>query len=749
LQELPESLRWLASLSGHLVVVTDAQGLTVWVNDMFTRVTGHSLHDMQGHTPGGKLQFPQTDPATVAVLRAAVAQGQSCAGVEILNRTRGGYPIWLRMDILPVHDAQGRLTHFFSIQSDITAIRQSLDERREHITLLRDMALIGFWQRDLSTGLGQWDDVCRRIWGLQDGDAALTLAQAEQRLSGADREALRRYQFELAAGATQGEVSYTLGTPAGERHVRSLWRRREQTVFGVLIDTTSEQTLSAERARLLQALELAAPAAQLVFWRHDLATGDVQWLPAGQHPFAADREDRSRADDILDRVLPADRPAVLAARERARQVRDVIELEYRVHDRLGAVRHVLTRRLGVAGANGDVSEIVGVLIDVTMQREREIALRRLGLQQALALQALRAGCFRFDLMDRKFLFDAAMLRLYGLPASAAEMTFLQWLDLVHPEDRPHVRQRASALFHSPGPTAPERFRVCCPDGRVLWIETDRVVEQDAQGHAVALVGTHRDVTGEVAAQAQARALADAQVAARARAELLATLAHELRTPLNAVAGFSQLLQLGAPGRRPDAAVAGPARHIQTAGEMMTALLDDLSDLASADAGALRWQAECVPVLPLLAECRAWLQRHDASTQCRVEVDVTPPGLSLWADATRTRQIVLNLVGNALKYSDGTVALMAQRNGATVCIAVRDTGPGLDAAQQTRAFEPFERLGREGGSKPGSGLGLAVCRRLARLMGGDVKVRSAPGEGSEFSLLLPAAPAHAVAGDDAP
>lgn len=748
MNELPESLHWLAALSGHLVVVTDAQGLTLWVNEMFTRVTGYALCDMRGHKPGAKLQGPQTDPTAVATLGAAVAQGRACAGVEILNCTRQGQALWLRMDILPVHDPAGRLTHFFSIQSDITATRRALDEWRGEVTLLRDMALIGFWQRDLASGEGQWDAVCRRIWGLHDGEAALTLAQAEQRLSGADRQALRRYQSELAAGATRGEVSYTLSTPAGERHVRSLWCRRGQTVSGVLIDTTSEHTLSAERARLLQALELAAPAAQFTFWRHDLVNGAVQWLPADQHPFAADRAGRSRADDILSSVLPEDRPAVLAARERARQVRDVIELEYRIHDRKGAVRHLLTRRLGVPGAGGGVIEIIGVLIDVTTQREREIALRRLGLQQALALQALRAGCFRFDLVDRRFAFDAAMLRLYGLPPSAAELDFEQWLALVHPDDRVLVRQRAAKVFEAPERPAPERFRVCRPDGRTLWIETDRVHEHDAQGRVVALVGTHRDVTGEVAAQDQARALADAQVAARTRAELLATLAHELRTPLNAVIGFSQLLQLSAPGAMPDPAMAGPARHIQTAGEMMLALLDDLGDMASADAGALRWRAACVPLRPLLAECQAWLQQRDARHGRRVQVDVSPPELGLWADPTRTRQIVLNLAVNALKYSDDTVWIKAQGVGTRVSVSVRDTGPGLDAAQLARAFEPFERLGREQGGQPGSGLGLAVCRRLARLMGGDVQAWSSPGEGSEFTLLLPAAQEAAGVGTGA-
>lgn len=737
LPTLPESLRWLASLSGHAAVVTDAAGLTVWVNEAFTRLTGFGPDEMRGRTPGALLQGPDADPAVVACMRAAVARGVPCAGIEVLNRTRHGQPLWWRLEIVPVHDAQGRVTHFFSVQSDITAEREHAEPRGSRVALLQDMGLVGFWQRDLASGRAQWDAVCRRIWGLRDGEAPLTLDQAEQRLTGPDRGALQRYRRELDAGATQGEVSYTLRTPAGERQVRSLWRRAQHVVTGVLIDTTSEHALSADRARLLQALELAAPAAQLVFWRHDLASDVVQWLPPQQHPFAADPHDRSRADEILARVLPEDRPAVLAARERACAVPEVIELEYRVHDRRGAVRHLLTRRLGVRGTDGVAVEIIGVLIDVTAQREREKALRRLGVQQALALQALRAGCFRFDLGAQAFEFDEPMRRLYGLPATAASVSFGQWLQWVHPEDRPRVQQRAAALFAAPGPAGPERFRVCCPDGRVLWIETDRVPEHDARGRVVALVGTHRDVSAEVAAQAQAQALADTRLVARTRAELLATLAHELRTPLNAVSGFAQLLCIGAPGGTPDPAVAGPARHIQTAGEMMTALLDDLVDLASADAGRLRWQPAPVPVAGLLQECCDWLVQHDDGARARLQVRPPAAGLSLRADPTRTRQIVLNLLGNALKYSDQSVWLSAERDDGTVRVSVQDAGAGLDETQLQRAFEPFERLGREHSGQPGSGLGLAVCRRLARLMGGDIEVRSAPGEGAEFTLVLPA------------
>lgn len=503
-----------------------------------------------------------------------------------------------------------------------------------------------------------------------------------------------------------------------------------------MVDST-EQAPSAEHAQLIQAVTLAAPAAKLVFWRHNLATGTVQWLPPAQHPFAADDPDLSKADRILASVLPEDRPAVLAARERARHARDIVELEYRVRDGHGAVRHVLTRRLGIPCAQGASQEVIGVLIDVTVQRERELALRRIGAQQQLALRALRACSFRFDVLTRVFEFDDAMVGLYGLQSACSTLNFTGWLALVHPDDQAQMRHRARSILDNGEPLPTERFRICRPDGLTLQLEVDHVLEHDAHGRLVAAVGTHRDVTREATLAAQARALADATLAARARAELLATLAHELRTPLNAVTGFAQLLQLGRQGLPPDPGVAHHAHHIQVAGEMMTAVLDDLTDLAGADAGVLRWQAQAVPVQALLLECRAWLQQRDGGWAERLEIDAAVSELVAWADPVRARQIMLNLLSNALKYSELEVLVSARPLGHSVGIAVLDRGQGLDAAQVARAFEPFERLGREHGEQPGTGLGLAVCRRLARLMGGEVQVCSTPGEGSEFTLWLPA------------
>ena len=258
MQRLPESLLWLAGLSGFAVAVTDAAGRMVWVNDKFVHDTGWAPSELRGSTPWTSFLVPGNDATVAQRARAAVAQSLPCTGLEMFRRTPAGISPCGRLDLVPVRHEQAGLTHFVCMLSDTGVGEQAADSRGTGMGLLQDLGLIGFWQRDMLSGRGHWDTVCRRIWGVGNDEPVLTLDEAEQRLTGPDRQALQRYRAELAAGATQGDVAYTLTSPAGERQVRSLWRRSGSLVSGVLIDTTPEYTVSADRARLLQALELAA-----------------------------------------------------------------------------------------------------------------------------------------------------------------------------------------------------------------------------------------------------------------------------------------------------------------------------------------------------------------------------------------------------------------------------------------------------------------------------------------------------------
>ena len=286
-----------------------------------------------------------------------------------------------------------------------------------------------------------------------------------------------------------------------------------------------------------------------------------------------------------------------------------------------------------------------------------------------------------------------------------------------------------------------------------------LTDEDGVGLAVynvAVEVTERMPARAVAERASARARADradAERANRAKGEFLATMSHELRTPINAITGYAELLDVG---------IGGPVTPIQrdylarlaTAGRHLLGIVNDVLDLTRLDAGALRVAHEPGASDAVVAAA-VDLVRPQAAAREVALVDATEHAEPYVGDEHRVRQILVNLLGNAVKFTEpgGTVTVAVVRASAAerplslrgaggwVGIRVSDTGMGIAPAQQAAVFEPFHQV--ESGhtrTKGGTGLGLAISRRLAREMGGDLTLESAAGEGSTFTLWLPSAAA---------
>jgi signal transduction histidine kinase/CheY-like chemotaxis protein len=237
----------------------------------------------------------------------------------------------------------------------------------------------------------------------------------------------------------------------------------------------------------------------------------------------------------------------------------------------------------------------------------------------------------------------------------------------------------------------------------------------------------------------------AEEARHAKDEFLSRMNHELRTPLNAILGFAQILSSS-----PEEPLSGQQRrqvgHIETAGWHLLAMIDDLLDLSRIEAGTIRLSLEPTPLDMVIGDTVTMLSSLASRNAVVVRVDIDPGVSRVLADVTRLKQVLANLLSNAIKYnsSGGSVTISARPvAGGRVAIRVSDTGQGMSAQQLAELFQPFNRLGRETGPVPGTGIGLVVTKKLMELMGGTIEVSSVEAQGSVFSVSLPAARAVAV------
>lgn len=251
----------------------------------------------------------------------------------------------------------------------------------------------------------------------------------------------------------------------------------------------------------------------------------------------------------------------------------------------------------------------------------------------------------------------------------------------------------------------------------------------------------------------ANAIEEARSANQAKSAFLSSMSHELRTPLNAILGFAQILTSDTLPSTLEQKKEF-ANHILKSGRHLLTLINEILDLAKVESGTVTLSMEPVALSDTLLETRTMVEPIAAGRGVRVLYPEVP-GAVVLADRTRLKQVLLNLLSNAVKYNreSGAVVLSCEQVGPSrLRLSVQDTGAGLDADQVASLFQPFNRLGQEGGQQEGTGIGLVVTKRLVELMGGEIGVSSSPGVGSVFWIELattaPLAP-HAPEGDAEP
>ena len=524
---------------------------------------------------------------------------------------------------------------------------------------------------------------------------------------------------------------------------------RLRDLAAIVVDEMELSRKIKQADERLALLQLSEAMSGVGFWRFDVPTSQVMWSDQvyaiyGVEPKTFDPNLQS----VVESYHPDDRPILQGYIERALTTGEGYSFELRIRRSDGDYRRVAAKAIAEADSKGQTVALIGVLQDVTDYVRAREAIAESEMRYRMIADNTTDVIGRISLEGVIRYVSPAIQRLAGY--SVEDMEGTKTFSITHPEDIGTVVAAFRHLMAGRTPDKAIRYRIRHKNtGEWIWVEANPRVVVGPSGEPE-FIDVLRDIRGQVALEASMlRARSEAEAGARAKADFLANMSHEIRTPLNGIVGYAALL-----ASSPDL----PPKHrrhadvISSSSKGLIRIVDDVLDFSALDSGEVGFEMRPLDIRNLLRTTVETLHVQAAARklQLHARYDARLANSYLGDDA-RIRQVLFNLIGNAIKFTNaGSIDIDCEtvRNGSrqTVRCTVRDTGIGISTDKIGNLFSRFSQadssISRRYG---GTGLGLAISQKIIRAMGGEIGVESVEGAGSTFWFTLPLAATDVASG----
>jgi PAS domain S-box-containing protein len=708
------------------VLVTDAGAHILYVNPAFTRMTGYSARDAIGRNPN-MLKSGLQDPGYYQDLWSTILTGRVWRG-ELINRRKDGSLLKEDLTITPVRDADGAVVNYVAVSQDVDA-RNTAGDAQRLLASIVEASQDGIISCTLDGTIETWNRGAEALYGYCASEAigkpaSFLIAPEEAHKFRTIVESLRNgqplSQFECAVVRKDGsrlEVSLSLTAIRDESG-------RITATAGIARDITARKQRDQARTFLAALVESSDDAiagctmdGTILSWNKgaERLYGYTADEVTGQSiAIFVSAEQREQQQSLLDRVIRGEKFSHV---EVTRRHKDGSNLEVSVN---------LTPIRGVSG------EVIGCMMVGRSLGERKIAesmLREREERFRTAFQDAPYGMCLTTLGGRFFQVNAPFCRMLGY--EERELIGRGWMEFTYPEDIDSSAAASERLAANPAQPVELEKRYLRKDGRAIWVRLKISMVRDAQGKPSHRVVHCEDITERRRAAGELMKAKDAAEAAnRAKSEFLANMSHEIRTPMNGIIGMTELaLEAKLEPEQKDClqTVMGSARALLR-------IVNDILDFSKIEARKLDIAhvpfrlAACIESAIKVLAYRAKEKGLDLVFFAAADVPESVVG-----DSGRLRQILVNLLGNAVKFTEqGRVVVQVEREGAALHFSVSDTGPGVPEEKRQMIFEPFVQADSSTTRKfGGTGLGLSISARLVELMGGRIWLESKMGRGTTF------------------